>query len=206
MGIPLPANSATTGAPPAYDQANAVIQGTMAAIGPSASFAFFGGFNVSIWGSRTTTLTTTNASLTAAVGATTGLAVGQTIISANVPAGSTIGAIAGSDITIALPPGFTSADIVSATAAAVVFQSTVTVATVQLERTFDGGVTWVVCSLPDTAGTPTVFTNPTSASIYREEWERAVGYRLNATAYTSGAAVNYRISQTGSLATVTGRP
>lgn len=64
------------------------------------------------------------------------------------------------------------------------------VATVQLERSFDNGVTW----LPLTAGgTATLkFTAPCSESA--GETEAGVLYRLNCTAYTSGT-VNYRLSQ-----------
>jgi hypothetical protein len=63
-------------------------------------------------------------------------------------------------------------------------------ATVQLERSFDNGVTW----LPITAnGTQLeLFTAPVS-EIWVEP-EAGVLYRLNDTAYTSGT-VNYRISQ-----------
>ena len=203
MGIPFTGSS--IGTPPAGDQANAVLQGTITAIGPTASFPFYGGFNVSLWGSRASTLTTTAGSLSSTVGSATGLAVGQSVSNANVPAGTTIAVISGTTLTLAVPPGKTSADIVTAIAAATVFATAVTVATVALERSFDGGVTWINAS-SDAAGTATVFTNPTGVSIYREEWERMVSYRMNATAYTSGAGVNYRISQTGSLATVTGRP
>ena len=62
------------------------------------------------------------------------------------------------------------------------------VATVQLERSFDGGVTW----LPLTAiGGSLAFTTPCSEIF--EEPESNVDYRLNCTAYTSGT-VNYRLS------------
>lgn len=63
-------------------------------------------------------------------------------------------------------------------------------ATVQLERSFDNGVTW----LPVTAnGTQLeLFTAPVSENW--AETEAGVLYRLNCTAYTSGT-VNYRISQ-----------
>lgn len=64
------------------------------------------------------------------------------------------------------------------------------VGSVQLERSFDNGTTW----LPLTAaGTPLyVWTAP--ASEVCEEPEAGVLYRLNCTAYTSGT-VNYRLSQ-----------
>jgi len=62
------------------------------------------------------------------------------------------------------------------------------VGTVQLERSFDNGTTW----LPITAlGSSITFTAPASESF--EEPEVGVIYRLNCTAYTSGT-VNYRLS------------
>ena len=40
MGIPAPAGVSAAGAPPAGDQANAVLSGQFLAVGPSAPFAF----------------------------------------------------------------------------------------------------------------------------------------------------------------------
>ncbi|MDP1873649.1 hypothetical protein [Phenylobacterium sp.] len=65
------------------------------------------------------------------------------------------------------------------------------VATGQLERSFDDGVTWLPCSR-DSAGTPAAFTAPMSVVV--EESEASVLYRLNCTAYTSGP-IPYRLSQ-----------
>lgn len=65
------------------------------------------------------------------------------------------------------------------------------VATVQLERSFDSGGNWFVCS-SDAAGTPASWTAP--FSVVGEEPSPGVIYRLNCTAYTSGT-VTYRISQ-----------
>lgn len=62
------------------------------------------------------------------------------------------------------------------------------VATVQVERSFDNGTTW----LPLTAlGSSIPFTAP--ASEVFDEGETGVQYRLNCTSYTSGT-VNYRLS------------
>ena len=63
-------------------------------------------------------------------------------------------------------------------------------ATVQIERSFDGGTTW----LPLTADAIAIekFTAPCSESL--QEDEAGVLYRFNCTAYTSGT-VNYRLSQ-----------
>jgi hypothetical protein len=64
-------------------------------------------------------------------------------------------------------------------------------ATVQLQRTFDGGVTWLPVSA-DVAGDALVWGAPFSGTW--TEVEKQVGYRLVCTAYVSGT-VNYRISQ-----------
>lgn len=63
--------------------------------------------------------------------------------------------------------------------------------TIDLERSFDDGSTWLKCSR-DSAGTTARFT--VAASVVVEEPEAGVLYRLNATALSSGTA-NYRISQ-----------
>lgn len=64
------------------------------------------------------------------------------------------------------------------------------VATVQLERSFDGGTTFAPIS-GQTLGTTATFTAPTT--LVGMETERAVLYRVNCTAFTSGTA-NVRIS------------
>jgi hypothetical protein len=64
------------------------------------------------------------------------------------------------------------------------------VATVQLERSFDNGTTW----LPLTANGTQVMKWTAPASESTGETEAGVLYRLNCTAYTSGT-VNYRLSQ-----------
>ena len=65
------------------------------------------------------------------------------------------------------------------------------VGTVAVERSFDGGTTFIPVAR-DTSGTAASFTTPTSLSI--SEPERAVLYRLNCNAYTSGT-ISYRLSQ-----------
>ena len=71
-------------------------------------------------------------------------------------------------------------------------------ATIQLERSPDGGATFGVCNIggsgalaPWAAGTP--------VSLTFGEPEKEFLYRLNAIAYSSGV-INYRISQTGGAA------
>lgn len=65
------------------------------------------------------------------------------------------------------------------------------VATVQLERSFDDGTTWDICSR-DTIGTAAAYTAP--VSLVAREPEKKVKFRLNCTAFTSGQ-VDYRLSQ-----------
>lgn len=72
-------------------------------------------------------------------------------------------------------------------------------ATVELERSFDGGTTWFVRS-SDAIGTQSVWNTPDKdVSIVVGEPEKGVLYRLNCTAYTSGT-INYRFSTTGTSA------
>jgi hypothetical protein len=75
-------------------------------------------------------------------------------------------------------------------------------ATVQLERSFDGGNTWPVCNIGGSgqlaqylgAAVPPI-------SLTFAEPEEGVIYRWNCIAYTSGT-IQYRISTTGAAATV----
>jgi hypothetical protein len=65
------------------------------------------------------------------------------------------------------------------------------VGTVQLERSFDGGVTWNAVS-KDVSGAATSHT--TVMSFNRVETEGGVLYSWHVTAFTSGT-INYRLSQ-----------
>ncbi len=288
MGIPSGLGVAASGLPPAGDQASAVLSGQITAVGPSAPFAFRGPMNLELYASINTALTTTAASLAATVASATGLAAGAAINSANAPDGATVGVLAGTNVTLALPPvtlpgrfntqqaqlilppGCNAASLVGATVrvdaafapaqaaipvgttvlavvqadvapnnnssgvpaivtisalptaapvnnntvplvftrtgnaipasgadAAAIFTgaAVVWVGTVQLERSFDGGHTFVVCNTT-VDGTLAQFTAGTPVSITFGEPEKNVLYRLNCIAYTSGT-INYRISQTG---------
>jgi hypothetical protein len=62
--------------------------------------------------------------------------------------------------------------------------------TVQFQRTFDGGATWLACSKPDLSRAD--FSETVSFVV--EETEDNVDYRLICTAYTSGT-INYRMSR-----------
>jgi hypothetical protein len=72
--------------------------------------------------------------------------------------------------------------------------------TLQLERSFDGGATFVVCNI-GTGGTLAQWTGATVTpiSITFGEPEKNVLYRFNQTVYSSGV-INYRVSQTGGAA------
>lgn len=64
-------------------------------------------------------------------------------------------------------------------------------ATMVLERSFDGGTTFMAVS-SDTVGTANTYTAPMSMTV--TEVEQGVLYRWRCSAYTSGT-VNYRISR-----------
>lgn len=71
-------------------------------------------------------------------------------------------------------------------------------ATVQLERSFDGGQTWLCCNIGG-AGALAQYINLSSVQITFGEPEKMVLYRLNCLAYSSGT-INWRISATGGAA------
>lgn len=70
--------------------------------------------------------------------------------------------------------------------------------TVRLERSFDGGTTWIVCGIGG-AGVQAVYNTGTDVSVVVGDPERGVLYRLNCTAFVSGP-INYRMSTTGPAA------
>lgn len=75
-------------------------------------------------------------------------------------------------------------------------------ATVQIERSFDGGTTWLIAGVGGT-GTQAIYsTNNQDVSVVADEPERGVLYRLHCTIYASGT-INYRISTTGSSGSTT---
>ena len=278
-----------SGLPPAGDQANAVISGQITAVGPQAPFAFLGPMNFAIWASVNTTLTTTAGSLAATVASATGLASGNSINSVNVPPGTTVGVLSGTNVTLAIPPvtlpgifNTSSAQVTlpAGSNVAALVGSTVTVpsnaegatipagttvlsvlqadvaptnispgvpgiivlsalptlspalsggvplqftgvaaaitvtgadtkatftgplivwaGTINLERSFDGGKTWVVCNIGGSGQLAQYTAGPISVSF--GEPERNVLYRINCIIYTSGT-INYRVSATGQLAT-----
>lgn len=64
------------------------------------------------------------------------------------------------------------------------------VGTIELDRSFDGGTTWVPVSL-DALGDKASYTQPISVTGF--ECENGVVYSVNVTAYTSGT-INFRVS------------
>jgi hypothetical protein len=286
MALPAPLGVSASGLPPQGDEANAVLSGTIGAVGPTAPFAFRGPMNLALWASINTALTTTGGSLTATVVSGTGLGIGVSVNSKNVPKGTVYGAFSGTSGTLAVPPitltgrastaiaqitnlastdGLVGATVTgpgipaSTTVLAVVvaaippslnyngqlgtvsISNTPTISsppansassmpqffvfartanailvsgadanatftgagilyvgTVQLERSFDGGATWIVCNIGG-SGTLAQWSAGTPVSLSFGEPEKLVLYRLNTIAYTSGT-INYRISQTGGAA------
>jgi len=72
------------------------------------------------------------------------------------------------------------------------------VGTVRLERSFDGGTTWIVCGIGG-AGQQAIWNTGTDISAVIGEPEKGVLYRLNCTAWTSGT-INWRFSTNGAAA------
>lgn len=282
MGKQAPLGVAASGLPPAGDQANAVHSGTITAVGPTQPFAFRGPMNLALWGAVTATLTTAAGSTAATLNSATGIATGYAINSANVPYGTTVGALAGTDVTLAIPKitlagladavnaqiknlqstsglvgatvtgpnipsGTTVTGIVQAavaptnlgpgtpgivqlsaaptantaypglpdkftfarTGAAITTTGADAAATftgsgvnftgsIQLERSFDGGATWLVCNVGG-GGVMAIYNAGTPVNMTFGEPEKNVLYRLNCTVLSAGS-INYRISQTGGAA------
>lgn len=203
MGIPSTPPVSIT--PPAGDSANAVLQGTMPlALGTSAWWSAYGAFNLSLWGTVATTLTTTASSNNASVSSGTGIAAGQSVKSVNVPPGTTWLTFSGTSGTLAFAPGYTSANVVTGTDTAASFGNVATSLTVQLEKSYDGGSTWLICGVGG-GGLQAIYTNPQGFSIAWTEVEKGVLYRLNNTAFSSGT-LNYRFSTNGLAAMSQGVP
>ncbi len=287
MGSPAALGVSASGLPPPGDKASAVLSGKFTAVGPSAPFAFRGPMNLLLYASVNTALTTTKGSLAATVASGTGIAAGDAIASVNVPPGATLGALSGTNATLALPPltlfaaglatqtanislpaGCNAASLVGAavtvdagypaaqaalpaattvlavvqadtpptanspgTPAIVTLSANPTAApvntgtvplifardghaitttgadaaalftgaavawtgTVQLERSLDGGNTFVVCNTT-VDGTLAQFTAGPVSIVFGEP-EKYAFYRLNCTVFSAGV-INYRISQT----------
>lgn len=281
MGIPsLPGVSGSDKV--AADLATSVVAGTIAAAGPGKAFSVYGPMNLVLYGERTATLTTAANSFSASVGSATGLANGAAIKSANVPAGTALGGLSGTNLTLVPPPQFWNgtlrpgttgiymgalpADLsvlVGATVVSPYFAAGTTVtaidaatriattsnaptglpgvvanflfefdpdpsvivvtgadpaatftgasiffnATVQLERSFDGGATWIACNIGGSGALAQWVgdgsTTGTPISLAFGDPEAGMLYRLNALAFSavSNVALKYRISTTGQAGT-----
>lgn len=75
---------------------------------------------------------------------------------------------------------------------------------VQLERSFDGGTTPVICGVGG-AGQQAIYATGTQVSIVISEPEKGMLYRLNCTALSVGT-INWRFSTTSPAATAWGIP
>ena len=74
-------------------------------------------------------------------------------------------------------------------------------ATVELDRSFDGGTTWYVVGDPSGANNQAIYSTPNiDVSRLVGEPELGVLYRLRCTTYASGT-INYRLSETGGAGT-----
>ncbi|HLX18457.1 MAG TPA: hypothetical protein VKS24_24990 [Bradyrhizobium sp.] len=69
---------------------------------------------------------------------------------------------------------------------------------VQLERSFDGGTTWIVCGIGG-AGQQAIWATGTDVSFAAGEVEFGMSYRLHCTALSAGP-INYRLSASGPAA------
>lgn len=208
MGIPAPAGVAPNPTPPAGDRANAVITGQFTGVGPSPPICIYGAFNVALWATTVATLTTVAGSGAATVNSAVGLAAGQPINSVNVPEGTTVGALGGTNVTLGFPSNENQGEVLAGADAAAQFGGAVWAGSVQLERSFDGGKTWIICGVGG-AGQGAIYTgaglNGQALSIVAGEPEKGVLYRLNCTALASGTPY-YRISASGLAAMAWGVP
>lgn len=293
MGIPAPIGVSAAGIPNLNSQANAEVRGVFNGVGVSQPFAFQGPMNIAIWCAVVHTLTTTKGSLAATLDSATGVAAGSAVKSVNVPKGTTIATIVGTNVTLALPkltypvsglntagnmqvslpPGSNVNALIGATITAslptgqrltipantgvtniiqadvapslnspgvpgiiqlsalptlvplesaplmcdfLIGANAITVtgadavarftdaalkydATVQVESSFDGGDTFIVCNIGG-AGQLAQYLDQSSVRLTFGEPEKGVLYRLNCIEYTSGI-IDYRMSATGQAAT-----
>lgn len=255
------------------DRASNVIEGVISGVGPGKAFSAWGAMNLVAFGRRTVELTTTAGSDAATVDSATGLAAGASIKSDNVPPGTTVGVLSGTDVTLAFPPQYwegtltkglaqiqmgdgpsSLATLVGATIVSTYFAAGVTVtaanettrvlttsaaptsvpavvssslfeflvtesvvtttgaddaatftgagvvfdATLQVERSFDGGTEWIPCNIGG-SGMVAQYTSNTPVSLAFGDAENAVLYRVNCLVFAAIAGVDlvYRISATG---------
>lgn len=102
----FPAKAGVAGSSKAFksrDMANGVIVDSFAAVGPGAAFQVWGPMNISVWGELSDALTTTAGSGTGAFASGTSVSNGDTIVSANVPPGTTVRSGGGTPVMAFMP-------------------------------------------------------------------------------------------------------
>lgn len=86
------------------DRANGLVTGTLTAVGAGKVFPVWGPFNVLVWGTVNTTLTIgASGTNSGTVGSASNIAIGDSVNSTLVPAGTTVKTISGTTFTFAYP-------------------------------------------------------------------------------------------------------
>ena len=217
MGLPLETDAnPVTAAPVSSEGANQVLEGDLSAVGPTRPINVYGAFNFTLYGKVNYTITLQAGSATATVTNGALIAVGQSVVTDALPPGTTLastGTVQIAGLTTVTLGGLSTTQIASIAAGAQVATfvgvGITPVAEILLERTFDGGNTWVVAGIGG-SGQPASYEFGSSAidnpvSVVASEPERQVGYRFNCVSYTSGT-IHYRLSCTGLAAGAWGIP
>ncbi len=210
MGLPLtPLINPITDSPANTDEgANQILEGAFSHVGPSRPIPVYGAFNFNLFGSVSYTIHFQNGSAVATVTDGVLMQAGQGVVATGLPPGATIASLSTvqvSGLTTVQFGGLTTAQVGTITAGAVVGVFTgvgiTPDASVNLERTFDGGYTWIPAGIGG-SGQPATYDFGSSAidnpvSVVAAEPEVHVGYRFNCTAFTGSVNVNYRLSISG---------
>ncbi len=221
MGLPLvTAANPITDSPSTDEGANQVLSGTFSAAGPSRPIAVYGQFNFTLNGVLSLAIRTSAGRDWIGINTpNASLAAGQSVQSTLLPAGATIVAFTttgmGGTVSSCQIGGLTTTQIAaiasgSDAAATFVGVGITPTATVNLERSFDGGYTWIVAGIAG-SGVAASYEFGSSAidnpvSVVAGEPEREVGYRLNCVEFSGSINVAYRISITGLAAQTWGIP
>ncbi|MEI6281979.1 MAG: hypothetical protein WCP82_04580 [Alphaproteobacteria bacterium] len=197
-----------------------MLSGSFTAAGQaSRPINVYGAFNLSMYGVIVGSLATVAGSVNATFDPKASLAPGQGLYGANVPPGTLVTSLTTSGVgtmaTVQLGGLSTSqvGTITSGTDATALLTGTgiyPTAATVELQRTFDGGYTWVTAGIGG-GGQPASYafgaagiTN--EVSFVASEPELGVGYRLVCTAFSGTTRLDYRLSISGLAAMAWGIP
>lgn len=219
MGLPLSAlANPITDSPANTDEgANQILEGVFSGVGPSRPIPVYGAFNFNLFGSVSYTIHFQAGSAVTTVTNGALMAAGQSVVATGLPPGATIASLSTvqvSGLTTVTIGGLSTAQIGTITAGAIVGvfvgAGVTPTATINLERTFDGGYTWIPAGIGN-AGQPATYQfgsaaidNPLSA--VGAEPEVHVGYRFNCTAFSGAVNVNYRLSISGLAAMAWGIP